>query len=174
MPEGEPLYLTVYLMERDVVSQDQLFWDDKETGAQQGEYTHKCIIRDVLTEYYGDQLKKTGGDYTQSFTVELDPEWKKSNLYVAAFLNRSIDNTTFKRNIINSNEGSINWPEAVSSVNNDNNAKVTTLDGAIYVNGSTDNVQVYNIAGARLNNSNLPGGVYIIRHNAMTAKVLVK
>lgn len=174
MPEGEPLYLTVYLMERDVVSQDQLFWDDKESGAQQGEYTHKCIIRDILTEYYGDQLEKTGGDYTQSFTVELDPEWKKSNLYVAAFLNRSIDNTTFKRNIINSNEGSINWPEAVSSVNNDNNAKVTTLDGAIYVNGSTDNVQVYNIAGARLNNNNLPGGVYIIRHNAMTAKVLVK
>lgn len=174
MPDGEPLYLTVYLMERNVHSFDQVFWDDKESGSNKGEYIHKCIIRDILTDFWGNQLEKTGGEYTQSFSVELDPEWETNNLYVVAFLNRSIDNRLLKRNIINSNEGTINWPEAVTSVNNDNNITITTLGGTIYVNGSTTNVQVYNLAGTRLNNNNLPCGVYLVRHNNTTAKVLVK
>ncbi len=174
LPEGEGLFLTAYLMEKDVHSMDQKFWDDKESGNNKGEYVHKCIIRDILTDYYGDALTQTGGDYTQSFTVELDPEWNKDNLYVAAFLNRDINNSLLQRNIINSNEGNINWPEAVTSVNNDNDVKVTTLNGTIYVNGSTNNVEVYNLAGVRLNNNRLPGGVYLVQYNDTTAKVLVK
>lgn len=173
LPEGESLFLTVYLLERNVKSMDQLFWDDKEDGPSGKEFIHKTIIRDILSDFWGNELSQASGEYTQSFSVELDPEWNTDNLYIAAFLNRNVENTEFNRNIINSNECNINAPEAVTSIKPGKD-KITTENGTIYMNGCSRNVEVYNLAGARLNNKNLPAGIYLIQHNDTRAKVLVK
>lgn len=173
LPEGESLFLTVYLLERNVKSMDQLFWDDKEDGPSGKEYIHKTIIRDILSDFWGNELSQTSGEYTQSFTVELDPEWNTNNLYIAAFLNRSVENTEFNRNIINSNEGNINAPESVLSIKTAKD-NITTENGTVYVNGCSRDVEVYNLAGARVNNKNLPAGIYIMQKNDTRAKVLVK
>ena len=175
MPEGEPLFLTVYLMERNVSSYDQLFWDDKEgVDKEPQEFIHKNIIRDILSDFWGNELAQTGGAYNQSFTVELDPEWNKSNLYVVAFLNRGVENPEMSRNIINSAEGAISWPNAVYGVEQDSKVAITTLDGTIYINGNAEGVEVYNLAGARLANTSLNDGIYLVKKGDVVAKVFVK
>lgn len=78
------------------------------------------------------------------------------------------------RQIINSAKGSINWPQAVYGIEEDSDVKVTTLDGAIYFNGTTEGVEVYNLAGARLDNNSLASGVYLAKSGNVVAKVLVK
>lgn len=174
MPEGEPLYLTVYLMEKNVVSEDQLFWDDADIKEHEGEFTHPNVVRDILTEYWGDELPQTGGDYSLSFATTTYPDWNSKNLYVVAFLNRGEENGHMSRQIINSAKANINWPQAVYGVEEDSNVKVTTLDGAIYFNGTTEGVEVYNLAGARLDNGSLANGVYLAKSGNVVAKVVVK
>ncbi len=174
MPAEEPLYLTVYLMEKDVLSYDQVFWDDKDKENHYGEYTHKNVVRDILTPYWGEQLPQNSGDYNLSFSVELDPEWNTANLYVVAFVNRGEENDHMSRQIINSNIGAINWPEAVYGIEEDQNVTITSVDGTVYVNGCASGVEVFNLAGARLNNGGLADGIYLVRKDNIVAKVLVK
>ena len=45
MPSGEPLFLTVYLMESQVETNSQKFWEDKEGEKPAGNYTHYNVIR---------------------------------------------------------------------------------------------------------------------------------
>lgn len=174
MPTDEPLYLTVYLMEKDVLSYDQVFWSDKDKDNYMGEYVHDNVVRDILTPYWGEQLAQTGGAFSQSFDVELDPEWVVGNLYVVAFLNRGEENDHMSRQIINSNIGAINWPEAVCGIEEDQNVTITSVDGTVYVNGSAYGVEVFNLAGARLNNGGLADGIYLVRKDNIVAKVMVK
>ena len=175
MPEGEDLYLSVYLMERNVYSEDQLFWDDKESSENQGVYYHKTIIREPLSPLYGQKLEKTGGEYSMEFTTEYYDEWVKDNLYVVAFLNRSMENDNMNINIINSNEAEFVHTGINGACLPD--VKIETINGAIVVNGATD-VEVYNLAGCRVDNTNLSSGVYVVKikteNGIVTQKVLVK
>lgn len=174
MPEGEPLYLTVYLMEKDVVSMDQKFWDDNDKTDHSGEYVHTNIVRDILTPYWGEELAQTGGEYSMTFEADTYSDYNLSNLYVTAFLNRGEDMPHMSRQIINSAIGSINGLEAVGSITTDKNVTMVVLDGAVYVNGSTENVEVFNLAGAQVANNSLADGVYLVRCNDVVGKVLVR
>lgn len=174
MPKDEPLYLTVYLMEKNVESADQLFWDDNNKSDYAGTYVHKNLVREILTEYWGDKLDVASGDYSKVFTTFTYPEeWKTKNLYAVAFLNRGSDNHHMKRQVINSNSAKLNWPEAVEKVENDG-VNVVATDGKVFVNGCALGVEVYNIAGAQLQNEGLVDGIYIVRKGDWTGKVLVK
>ena len=81
MPDGAPsLRLTVYLMERSVESDSQLFWSNEDKEAHQGVYTHHCVIRKVLSDgLYGDAIDELG-DYSKNYTTDLDPEWNADSL----------------------------------------------------------------------------------------------
>lgn len=105
MPDGAPsLRLTVYLMERSVESDSQLFWSDEDKEAHQGVYTHHCVIRKVLSDgLYGDAIDELG-DYSKNYTTDLDPEWNADSLYVVAFIDRGLEYSNFDRQVINSTE----------------------------------------------------------------------
>jgi hypothetical protein len=176
MPEGEYLYLTVYLMEKDVYTADQLFWDDKQSAENEGEYIHKNIIREIMTPYWGEKLDKTGGEYTMTFNTEYYEEWVKDNLYVVAFLNRGSDNHQLSMQVINSAEvdlqnTAINRVEALDGVTIEN------VNGSILVNGDAA-VTVYDLSGSQVDNNNLSAGVYIVKAvvngQAVAQKILVK
>lgn len=173
MPEGEDLYLTVYLMERNVYTQDQIFWDENEELEKGGEYTHKTVIRELLTPYWGEKLEKTGGEYSMTFNTEYYEEWNKDNIYVVAFLNRSKDNHNMELNIINSAEA-----EFVSTGINtvvDNNVVFKVENGQIVADGE---VEIYNVAGCRVENVNLTPGIYVVKveveGSVVTKKIVVK
>ncbi|MBR4886877.1 MAG: Omp28-related outer membrane protein [Muribaculaceae bacterium] len=176
MPQGEDLYLTVYLMERDVWTEDQRFWDDKAAAEKGGEYIHKNIIREILTPYWGEKLEKTGGEYSMTFNTEYYEEWVKENLYVVAFLNRGVENNQLALQVINSTEGELEGA-SINRVENFNNVVVENANGTITVNGNS-NVEVYNLSGCRVDNNNLSAGLYIVKAEvegqSVTQKILVK
>ncbi|MBQ2978613.1 MAG: Omp28-related outer membrane protein [Bacteroidaceae bacterium] len=174
MPDGEPLYLTVYLMEKNVLSMDQKFWDDNDKAEHSGEYTHKNVVRDILTPYWGEELAQTGGEYSMTFEADTYSDYNLNNLFVVAFLNRGENKHHMSRQIINSAKGSINGLEAVGSITTDKSVTMVVLDGAVYVNGTTENVEVFNLAGAQVANGSLADGVYLVRCNDVVGKVLVR
>ena len=47
-------------------------------------------------------------------------------------------------------------------------------EGEIIILGEYDNYQVYNIAGQSINKLNVPAGLYIVKVDGTTHKVLVK
>ena len=60
MPDGEKLRLTVYLMERDVESDSQLFWNEDEKEEYAGMFTHPNVIREILTPVEGIAIEAGG------------------------------------------------------------------------------------------------------------------
>lgn len=176
MPEGEDLYLTVYLMEKDVYTEDQRFWDEKEAAQYGNSYVHKNVIREIMTPYWGEKLEKTGGEYSMTFNTEYYDEWVKGNLYVVAFLNRSGENHQLSMQVINSAEkdldnSSINRIECLKDITIEN------VNGSILVNGNAA-VNVYDLSGCQVDNNNLSAGVYIVKTvvngQVVAQKILVK
>ena len=61
----------------------------------------------------------------------------------------------------------------VEGVVSDSNIEIKAGNGEILVTGA-QNVAVYTLDGRRVNNANLPAGVYLVNADGKSAKVLVK
>lgn len=107
LPAGEPLFLTVYLLENDVESTDQRFWDDKEGETLGDKYVHYNVIRENLTPLWGKQLPNASGNYSLSFQADVYDDYNPKKLSVMAFLNRGEQNGNLERQVINSTEADV-------------------------------------------------------------------
>lgn len=143
LPEGEKLYLTVYVMEDDVMTTSQEFPDDASLTDRwpDGVYYQQNIIRLCLTPMYGIEIGDRGV-FEKDYEVELEEEWKIKDMSVVAFLSRSSKNDKFNRNVINTTETCVSKEDAV--------------DG---VAGTTARREVYNVNGQRVNR--VAKGLYI-------------
>ena len=145
MPEGENLRLTAYLMEKDVESDSQLFWNEKEKDEYQGMYTHPNIIREVLTAPEGDPIP-AGGSINAEYQTELDPMWNAENLYLVAFIHRDGNMGGRRMHVFNSAEGIIiRDATGIEAIGNGQ----LTIDN-----------EIYNIAGQRM--GKMQKGIYIV------------
>lgn len=170
LPEGEALNLTVYLMEYDVESDSQTFWDDKQGEEFKGTYTHSNVIRLNLTPLYGEQLKNAAGAYEWETTVPVAnfaDIWNVNNLGVVAFLNRDNGRTTIERQVINSCE---------TRLSSGPNTGIDSAEVDNDVTGMTPTA-IYNAAGVRVNKVT-EKGVYLMKYNKngkqIVKKVMVK
>lgn len=175
LPDGESLFLTVYLMENDVVSDSQIFWDDKQSETYEGLYTHKNVIRQILTPFYGERVANGSGNYNLSFKAEIDPDWDKDKLAVVAFLNRDIKNGNFSAQVINSNVADVSKdPAGISRMEADGGISVS--NGRITAARGT--VEVFTSDGRQARNSRLAPGSYLVKVSAdgksAVRKILVK
>ena len=154
LPEGESPRVTVYLMERDVESDSQLFWNEDEKDSYQGMYTHHNVIREILTDPEGDPVSE--GNIHTAYQTELDPTWNTDNMYLVAFVHRDGKLGGKRMHVFNSAIGEITEATGI----------VRILSGQ----QTTDNRQqaIYNLAGQRL--SKMQKGINIINKK----KILVK
>lgn len=106
LPEDEQLRLTVYLMEREVFSDSQLFWTEEEKKEREGEYTHANVIREILSDVDGDAIASSG-TFAKTYQTELDPDWTRENLYLVAFVHRDGKGGNRRMHVFNSCEGEI-------------------------------------------------------------------
>lgn len=151
LPEGEKPRLTVYLMERDVFSDSQMFWTEKEKEEHMGEYTHVNVIREVLAD--GVEMP-AAGSYSWDTTVDdPDPMWNTENLYIVAFVHRDGQKGGKYMHVFNSTEGSLSISDGINTLENASAASA-----------------VYDLSGRRVSQSNkvtksqgnnLPKGIYI-------------
>ena len=163
MPAGEDMYLTVYLMEKDVESWDQMFWEDKPGEVPEPKlYVHKNVIREIITDFWGDSLNQSSGDYEQAYTIDIDlEEYKGENLYIMAHLNRGPQNNNLNRNIINSTEMELGIESSVDNIINDSQYIIRLEGGKILVNNQVANL--YNLSGSQVLNENVAPGIYIVK-----------
>ena len=150
MPEGEKLRLTVYLMERDVESDSQLFWNENEKEQYAGVFTHPNVIREIMTPVEGLEIE-AGGTISETVQTTIFPEWNLDNMYLVAFVHRDGQMGGRFMHVFNSAEGDITEATGIREI----------------VNGQTamDNA-VYDLSGRRIKgqmiNGQLPKGVYIV------------
>ncbi len=107
LPDGEQLSLTVYLMENEVESYDQRFWDDKEASESTNRYVHYNVIRENLTPMWGKPIGMVAGNYSMTFKTDVYSDYNPEKLSVIAFLNRGEQNGNLERQIINSTESPV-------------------------------------------------------------------
>ena len=152
MPADETLRLTVYLMERDVLSDSQLFWTEEEKEENFGEYTHANVIREILLN--ADELP-AGGTFTSSLAIDdPDPMWNLDNLYIVAFVHRSGKHGSRTMHVLNSCESQ--FTKISDGINEMENGK-----------WKIENAPVYDLSGRKIENRKsvnrqLPKGIYIV------------
>jgi len=153
MPQGETPRLTVYLMERNVDSDSQLFWTEKEKEETMGHYTHANVIREILSDVDGDEIAE--GKVTATYQTTVAPDWNTDNLYLVAFIHRSKDNGGRYMHVFNSNEGVITDGTGVWEVKNER-VKSEKWAGEAY------DVSGRQIVNSKSVNYKLSKGLYII------------
>ena len=144
MPEGEKLRLTVYLMERDVESDSQLFWNEDEKAEYAGVFTHPNVIREIMTPVEGIAIE-AGGTIKETVETTLDPTWNLENLYLVALVHRDGKLGGKRMHVFNTAEGTI-----------------TEATGIVSPLGETEEgAAIYDLSGRKVNGQ-LPKGVYIL------------
>ena len=111
MPEGEKPRLTVYLMERDVESDSQMFWTEKEKEQHMGNYTHANVIREILSAAEGDEAGE--GQWKATFQTTIDPTWNPENLYLVAFVHRDGKLGGKRMQVFNTAKGNIELTDGI-------------------------------------------------------------
>ena len=158
LPEGEKPRLTVYLMERDVFSDSQMFWTEKEKEEHMGEYTHVNVIREILAD--GVELP-AAGTYSWDTTVDdPDPMWNTENLYIVAFVHRDGQKGGKYMHVFNSTEGSLSISDCINTIDQ------ASAASAVY-DLSGRKVSVPSASSAT---SVLPKGVYIVNGKKLVVK----
>ena len=160
MPEGEPLYLTVYVMESEVESNSQKSWHAKEGEQPSQHYTHYNAIRDTPTPLWGKQLELADdGSYSTTFEAPIYSEYNPAKLSVVAFLNRGVKNDHLSREVINSTEAAVPLPAGIGTVEMTRGLEVR--QGVLYLDGAP--AEVYNLAGVRVQSVKGTHGVYVVK-----------
>lgn len=161
MPKDEPLYLSVYLLEKNVKSESQKFWGDEESEQYGGVYTHENVIRRRVTPLYGTKLEKNSGTYTMHFDQRISSKWNADNLSVVAFINRGLENPSDRRQVINSGETQLtNQATGISQAAHEGESRV---------------VAIYNLAGVQQPLGVKPAkGVYLVKRVVNGQTVVTK
>ena len=113
MPEDEGLRVSAYLMERNVFSDSQLFWTEKEKEQSMGAYTHVNVIREILSPLEGEPIAREGR-FDVRFSTQIDPSWATENLYLVAFVHRDGSKGYRRMQVLNSCEGEIGISSGIS------------------------------------------------------------
>lgn len=177
LPEGENLFLTVYLLENGIVSTSQEFPDDPDIQATyQGKYTHNDLIRHQFTPMYGDGLDASG-NYKKVYEVEFDEEWKVDNMRILAFLNRGKENGNFSRQVINTTENGVKTA-GIGGVTLPDGISIRVVGRDIVAEGDFETCEVFAANGARVGSRSLTPGIYVVKTSgskgSYSVKVLVK
>lgn len=146
MPEGEKLRLTVYLMESNVESDSQLFWNENEKEEYAGVFTHPNIIREIMTPVEGISIE-AGGTISESVETTLDSEWNLENLYLVALVHRDGKLGGKRMHVFNTAMGEITEATGIGEIQN---AK------------STISNDIYDLSGRKVMSDKMSKGIYII------------
>lgn len=151
MPEGEKLRLTVYLMERDVESDSQLFWNEDEKEEFAGMFTHPNVIREILTPLEGTAIE-TGGIINETVGTLLDPSWNLENLYLVAIVHRDGKLGGRHMHVFNTAVGDITEATGIDLIDN----------GQLTIDNETYNLAGQKVVNPQSSNCQMPKGIYIV------------
>ena len=148
LPAGQQQRMTVYLMEREVETDSQLFWTEEEKTEHQGHYVHANVIREILSSPEGDPID---GDGNSQFTysTQPDPDWNADNLYLVAFVHRDGALGGKAMHVLNSAEAELTLDDGIRSL---------ATDGAQHPHDAT----LYDLTGRPVRTADARHGIYVV------------
>lgn len=161
LPEGEKLALTVVLVEDGVESDSQEFPGGTGEAPNPGHITHNNLVRQCLTDIWGDPVEFADGKMSKTFTTELDYDNKVANMRAVAFLNRQKSNGMWERTIINSAESPI-ATTGVSAAEADKASLRPRLSGRDLLCSEGASMKVYSVSGGMVPATSLESGIYVV------------
>ncbi len=170
VPEGEELRLTVVLIEDGIESDSQEFPGGSGDGANPGHVVHDCVVRQLLTDRWGDPIEFKDGKFSMSFTTELDYDNLTANMRAVAFINRPKTNGMWQRSIINSAECGL-ITTGVSPISSDIFSMRPIVKGSSIISPEGAAMTVYTTSGMSVAPNNLPTGIYLVKVNAANGKL---
>ncbi|MDE6804363.1 MAG: Omp28-related outer membrane protein [Muribaculaceae bacterium] len=162
LPEGENLMLTVVLVEDGIESDSQEFPGGTGEGSNPGHTIHNCLVRQLLTDIWGDVISFTDGKFSASYTTELDYDNVAANMRAVAFINRPKENGMWERSVINSAECSL-ADSGVRSAFADTAYLRPTIEGNSIICPAWASMQVYTSAGISVPAYGLQAGIYLVK-----------
>ncbi len=145
-------------------------WENKSNPAE----TYYDEVARAITNYPGIQgslpeILEVGKTYNYDLTMSLS-NVKNTWFRVIALVTNAVTGE-----IMNADEMVVYKDNGagVEGVVSDSNIEIKSGNGEIIVTGA-ENVAVYTLDGRRVNNANLPAGVYLVNADGKSAKVLVK
>ncbi len=165
-----PAHITVYAVENDITARNQ--------GGATGEYIHQHVLR-VANKSWGEEIEwKEDNTFEYTCELTLKAAWLTNNMEIIAFVS-DYDSSDATSCVV---ENSAKIPftdfytDSVDSITD--NVTITTEGNDIVVNGEYDNVEVYNLNGMKVVNSDLTPGIYIVKvignNTSTTTKVVIK
>lgn len=170
LPDAQSIYgqlaVTVLLTETNVRSVQQQVNQLTNRLTNNPQYQHPNVLRTYLTAPTGDAISTDGGLWNATYSTTLDSKWNADNIQVVAFLTKALPQVTDANvrdaDIIDANSVLLSDVIAQGIAET---AASTTATGS----------QVFTLDGKRLPaTSQLPAGIYLVRQNGHTRKVVIK
>lgn len=162
LPEGESLMLTVLLVEDGIESDSQEYPGGDGSGSNPGNVVHNYLVRQLLTDMWGDPISFNGDKFNATFTAYLDYDNVATNMRAVAFINRQKANGMWERNVINSTECEITQT-GVCPILSEASALRPTVDGNSIISPEGAVMSVYTSAGLPSSADGLAPGIYIVK-----------
>ena len=129
-------------------------------------YVHNNVLRSYVTAPTGDELTVSAGGYEATYEYAVPETWNADNLKVVALLTRNLgdvsDANILDADIINAAEAKVSdGTDGIQSV-----SMQTTHSAA--ADG------YYTLGGVKLSGEHLSKGIYIVRSNGLSRKIVVR
>ena len=157
------LGITLMLTEDNVKSGQVIVVNNK--AVTTADYYHNQVLRTYLTAPTGDNMQIEGGKYSATYTCTLPDGWKPDDINVVALASRYFTSVT-DDNILD------------ADITNATSAKLTTtasgISSAVAVSSDNSSDGVYTVDGVKVGNGKLAKGMFIVRKDGKTRKIMIK
>lgn len=170
----ETTRLSVFLIE------DGLTGIQATNSGYDNEYTHNHVLRAVLNKSWGKEIEFNSNTFEMAYTKELDEEWNAENMTVVAFVYNYNAADINDRAVHNANSKMVlDSSASVDRITNED-INVWGTYGCINITGEYDQAEVYGLDGRLVEQArgtqtiNVAAGIYIVRVDGYTTKVIVR
>ena len=164
MPLQKDLRLTIYMVEDGVKSYSQKGRD---------EYIQNGLIRDIVTQAWGDPIDISAGDIEKEYTYTIPAGWNAQNMRVVAFVNNYDKKDPLNCMVYNTCEAALNTSAGIDDIQGDDaDVNVWYEGGRLHVTDGFAISSVYDVTGAEV--QNVQRGMYIVKVKAQNGAQVVK
>ena len=114
-------------------------------------YYHNCVIRETLTDTWGDPITFDGASYqSKVYTFMLPEEWVDKQMHVIAFIANTDRISSNKCQVYNANEIDVTGknPTGISVMESETHKnQVRVINGKLYIQGKFKTANIYNTSG---------------------------
>lgn len=157
------LGITLMLTEDNVKSTQQVL--NGNTVVTDNNYIHNQVFRTYLTSSVGDKVNIVDGKYETTYNFTLPENWKADDMRVVALATRYFD-TVDDSNFLEA--------DVTNAMSTTLNGKVNAIESVEASAADNASDGVYTIDGMKVGDGKLPSGIFVVRKDGKTHKVVIK